>query len=53
MFNPKIYKKVKKIIRKSENVYGQTIVTDVSEYLNIDTKKRYAVKKKVIPTFNP
>jgi len=53
MFNPKIYKKIKNITNKVEKVGHYSIVTDVSEYLNIKTKKKYAVKKKIIPSFNP
>jgi hypothetical protein len=53
MFDTKVLKKRKNITHKVENVYGQQIITDVSEYLNIKTKKKYAVKKKIIPTFNP
>ena len=53
MFNQKIFVKIKGMTHKVENVMGQQIVTDVSEYLNKQNNKKYAVKKKIIPALTP
>jgi hypothetical protein len=53
MFSHKIYKKLKTISHKTDKVYGHVITTDVSVYLNTRNRKKYAIKKKVIPTFDP